>query len=47
MTSVRLAGSEFRVALAGAGAERTLTGRVDGDRIDGADGAWRAVRIKP
>ena len=24
-----------------------LAGRVDGDRIDGADGAWRAVRLKP
>ena len=47
VTGVQLAGSELRVALAGAGATRTLTGRVDGDRIDGADGGWRAVRLKP
>ena len=45
--SARLAGSELRLALAGTGAERTLAGRVDGDRIEGADGAWRAVRLKP
>ena len=45
--SARLAGSELRLALAGTGGERTLAGRVDGDRIEGADGAWRAVRLKP
>ncbi|HTO51045.1 MAG TPA: class I SAM-dependent methyltransferase [Burkholderiales bacterium] len=46
-TVARLAGSELRVVIAGTGPERTLVGRVDGDRIDGADGAWRAVRLKP
>jgi SAM-dependent methyltransferase len=45
--SARLAGRELRLALAGTGGERTLAGRVDGDRIEGADGAWRAVRLKP
>jgi hypothetical protein len=45
--STRLAGSDIRIVLAGTGAERTLAGRVDGDRIDGTDGAWRAVRLKP
>ena len=45
--SARLAGSDIRIVLAGTGAERTLAGRVDGDRIDGPDGAWRAVRLKP
>jgi SAM-dependent methyltransferase len=43
--SVHLGGSEIRLALAGG--ERTLVGRVDGDRIEGAEGAWRAVRLKP
>jgi SAM-dependent methyltransferase len=43
----RLAGADLRLALALAGGERALTGRVDGDRIEGADGAWRAVRLKP
>jgi SAM-dependent methyltransferase len=43
----RLAGAELRLALALPGAERTLAGRVDGDRIEGADGAWRAVRLGP
>ena len=47
VTGARLAGSEIRIVLASASAERTLAGRVDGDRIDGADGAWRAVRLKP
>jgi SAM-dependent methyltransferase len=43
----RLAGAELRLALTLAGAERTLAGRVDGDRIEAADGAWRAVRLRP
>ena len=47
LQSVRLGGSEIRLALAGAGGERALTGRVDGDRIEGAEGGWRAVRLKP
>jgi hypothetical protein len=44
--SALLAGSELALALAGAGGERILTGRVVGERIEGADGAWRAVRLK-
>jgi SAM-dependent methyltransferase len=44
---VRLAGTEIRLALAGAGGERALVGRVDGDQIEGAAGGWRAVRLKP
>ena len=44
---VRLGGSEIRLALAGAGGERSLIGRVDGDRIQGAEGGWSAVRLKP
>jgi hypothetical protein len=47
LQGVRLGGSEIRLALAGAGGERALTGRVDGDRIEGAAGGWRAVRLKP
>jgi hypothetical protein len=45
--SAHLAGSELRLALAGAGGERMLTGHVDGERIEGAGGVWRAVRLKP
>jgi len=41
--SVRLDGGGSRLALAGP--ERTLAGRVDGDRMEGADGAWRAARL--
>jgi SAM-dependent methyltransferase len=47
LRGVRLAGNELRLTLAGAGGERTLAGRIDGDRIEGAEGAWRAVRLKP
>jgi hypothetical protein len=47
LQAVRLGGSGIRLALAGAGGERALTGRVDGDRIEGAEGGWRAVRLKP
>jgi SAM-dependent methyltransferase len=47
LQGVRLAGREIRLVVAGAGGERALGGRVDGDRIEGADGAWRAVRLKP
>ena len=45
--SARVAGSELRLAFADAGGERMLAGRVDGDRIEGAEGGWRAVRLKP
>jgi len=47
LQGVRLGGAEIRLALAGAGGERSLTGRVDGDRIEGAAGGWSAVRLKP
>ena len=47
LQGVRLAGGEIRLALAGAGGERTLAGRVNGDRIEGAAGGWSAVRLRP
>jgi SAM-dependent methyltransferase len=40
----RLAGAGIRLVLGGDGAERTLAGRVVGNRMEGADGAWRAAR---
>ncbi len=43
--SARLTGGAIHLALAGTGGERTLAGRVDGDRIEGADGGWNAVRV--
>jgi hypothetical protein len=42
-----LTGSELRLVAAGAGGARTLAGRVDGDRIEGTDGTWRAARLAP
>ena len=47
LQGVRLGGSEIRLAVAGAGGERALIGRVDGDRIEGAERGWSAVRLKP
>jgi SAM-dependent methyltransferase len=43
--SAHLTGGAIHLALAGTGGERTLAGRVDGDRIEGADGGWNAVRV--
>ncbi len=48
LQSARLAGDEIRIGLADpGGSPRALVGRVAGDRIEGAEGGWRAVRIGP
>ena len=48
LSEAELHGDQIRVAYTDAGGVRqVLAGRVAGDRMESADGRWRAVRVRP